>query len=83
MGGMATHRCAAMRVIACVFVLCLMLVPQLPAAPAAAAAPGVDSIFVKPRQVWTNTGVTLRSGDTVTIGAAGRIHFGPKPIEPS
>ncbi|MDP9333666.1 MAG: hypothetical protein M3Q30_10200 [Actinomycetota bacterium] len=71
----------AMRVIACVFALCLMLVPQMPAASAATAAPIVTHISVAPRQVWTNTGVALRSGDAVTIRASGRIHFGDSPID--
>jgi hypothetical protein len=81
MGGMAIHRCAAMRVIACVSALWMMLVPLMPAASAATAAPTVTHISVSPRQVWTTTGVVLRSGDTVTIRASGRIHFGVDLID--
>ena len=33
-------------------------------------------VTVKPAQVFTDTGVTVKAGDSVTITASGRMHFG-------
>jgi MYXO-CTERM domain-containing protein len=30
---------------------------------------------------WTNTGVTVKTGETITVSASGEIHFGPPPID--
>ena len=47
------------------------------AAPAAAAsAPATSRVTLKSQQIYTNTGVVLHAGDTVTIRASGSIHFG-------
>jgi hypothetical protein len=81
MRGMATCRCAAMRVVACVLAISPMLVSEMPNASAATKVPTVARVSVVPSHVWTDTGVTLRSGDSVTIRISGRIHFGAPPID--
>ena len=81
MWGMATYRGAAMRVVACVLAISPMLVSEMPNASAATKVPTVTRVSVLPSRVWTGTGVTLRSGDSVTIRISGRIHFGATPID--
>lgn len=78
-----TARCrgAATRVAACVLALWLMLVSTMSVAAAAPKAPTLTKVSVLPNKVWTDTGVALRSGDAITIRAAGRIHFGAPPID--
>jgi hypothetical protein len=78
---MTTHRFVPMRTVACVFALGLILVSTMPAALAATTVPTVSRASVLPLQLFTNTGVALRPGETVTIRAAGRIHFGQAPID--
>jgi hypothetical protein len=68
-----------MRVVAGAFALWMMLVP-VTAASAATKPPTITRIKVSARQVWTSTGILLRKGDTLTIGASGLIHFGASPI---
>ncbi len=78
---MTTYRRAASRAVVCGFALALMLVPAMPAAFAATKLPTVSRVSVSPRQLFTSTGVALKSGDTITIRATGRIHFGTSPID--
>jgi hypothetical protein len=59
--------------------LVLMTAVVVAASPAAAAT--VTNVSVRAEQTWTATGVVLRPGDSVTISAAGRMHFGPAPID--
>jgi hypothetical protein len=58
----------------------LMSAVVLAASPAA-AAPAVTTVTLRADQIWTTTGVVLRPGDSVTLSASGRIHFGPAPID--
>jgi hypothetical protein len=75
------HRSAAMRVVACMLAISPMLASEMPNASAATKVPTVTRVSVLPSNVWTDTGVTLRSGDSVTIRLSGRIHFGAPPID--
>jgi hypothetical protein len=63
------------------FALVLMIVAAMPAAFAAPKVPTVIRVSVLSRQLFTDTGVALRSGDTITIRATGRVHFGAPPID--
>ena len=49
-----------------------------PALAAGSGSAGVTKVKVKvkPAQVFTNTGITIKAGETVRISASGRIHFG-------
>ncbi|HEY5172273.1 MAG TPA: hypothetical protein VIK54_11170, partial [Acidimicrobiia bacterium] len=78
---MTTYRGAATRGVAGVFAMVLMVLPTMPAAYAATKPPTVTRVSVSPRELFTSTGVALRSGDTIAIGATGRIHFGSSPID--
>lgn len=78
---MTTYRRAATTTVVCGFALTLMLVPAMPAAFAATKVPTVSRASVLPRQLFTDTGVALKSGDTITIRATGRIRFGSAPID--
>ena len=50
------------------------------AGPAAKTAPPVR-VELQSRQVYTGTGITLRAGDSVSITASGKIHFGGGEIK--
>ena len=47
------------------------------AAPAGAAE---HNVTVRPKPIYTPTGITVHQGDTITVTASGRIHFGGGPI---
>jgi hypothetical protein len=56
------------------------------AAPAAFAGPSsrpptTVRVRINPQHVWTSTGVVLGKGDSATITAVGRAHFGAPPID--
>jgi hypothetical protein len=60
--------------------LALLAVPALAlyaATPAASAPVGVS---VASSRTWTNTGVTVHAGDSISIRATGIVHFGPGDI---
>ena len=67
-GGWAARTGAAALAIACL----------LAAVPAGAAT---QSITVNGKPIYTPTGVTVHTGDTVTITASGKISFGGGPIK--
>ena len=58
----------------------MMLVPAASAA-SAAPAPVVKHVSVNSRRVYTDTGLKVKKGQTVTINASGFIHFGLRPID--
>ncbi|MDQ1477381.1 MAG: hypothetical protein QOE62_2610 [Actinomycetota bacterium] len=45
------------------------------------AASGPTAVSVLSSQVFTDTGLTVKAGEVVSVSAAGRIHFGPPPID--
>jgi LPXTG-motif cell wall-anchored protein len=47
----------------------------------AATALEAKTATVDSKQVWTNTGVTVRNGQRVAISATGHVHFGLRPID--
>jgi len=67
---------SAMRVVVCGFVLGVLLAATM----AVAGAANTD-VSVNSRRLYTDTGVTVRAGDTITIKASGFIHFGAVPID--
>jgi len=82
----ANQRSDAIRLSAVAFGVVVGLVAVSPAASAAprpepARSPVTTRIRVDPRRVWTSTGVALHKGETATITAAGRTHFGAPPID--
>jgi hypothetical protein len=37
-------------------------------------------VIVGSSKIWTSTGVTVKTGESITVDASGLIHFGPPPI---
>src|SRR5262249_47640772 len=59
-------------------VVALAIACLVAAAPAGASEE--HSVTVQPRPIWTLTGITVHKGDTITVTASGKIHFGGGPI---
>src|SRR5436190_17278537 len=63
----------------------LLAIPLVMAAPApVASAASTDkpvTVEVAGNRRWTPTGVTVKTGDSITIDASGSIHFRPFPID--
>ena len=55
--------------------------PALLAAPAASTASAGDPVSISSTQVWTPTGRVVRAGQSISVTASGRIHFGSPPID--
>ena len=66
-GGGSAGTCALALAIACLLV----------AAPAGAAQQSAEhNVTVNPKPIYTDTGIAVHKGDTVTITASGKLHFG-------
>ena len=50
-------------------------------APALLAAPAGDPVSISSTHVWTPTGRVVRAGQSISVTASGRIHFGSPPID--
>jgi len=63
--------------------LALSLLATLALVPtgAGAATTAPVPVQISSARRWTNTGITVTAGESVTINASGYIHFGPPPIE--
>src|SRR5689334_717 len=61
-------------------VVALAIACLLGAAPASAAAAAEHKVSVDPTHIYTDTGVAVHRGDSVTVTASGHIHFGGGPI---
>jgi hypothetical protein len=62
-------------------VLALVAAPALALLAATPAASAPVGVKVGSSRTWTNTGVNVHTGDTISIHATGVVHFGPKPID--
>jgi LPXTG-motif cell wall-anchored protein len=65
---------------AALFVLSLFAAIAVPGTVAGAATTAPVTVKVSSATHWTSTGITVTSGESVTINASGDIHFGPPPI---
>ncbi len=80
----ARHRKTRGRASTWALLTSLLLLAAVVAPAAVAAAATADkpvTVTVAGNKRWTPTGVTVKTGDSVTIDASGTVRFGPYPID--